>query len=148
MSSTALIATYGAILSTIAVGWNIYNNLQDRPKIKVIARLGSFMGTKELSKLFLFIKIVNSGRKSVHLSSFGLQTKKEDVFSLRQSALPFELLPGKSHDEHFDLDKLKDKKIELGWYRDEIGKMYKTKNIKKMLENYFESNKKGDSMLT
>lgn len=139
MNLTTLIATYGAILSTIAVGWNIYNNLQDKPKIKVTAKFSLFMGAEKLSKLFLFIKIVNSGRKSIHLSSFGLRTKEEDVFSLRQSALPLELSPGKSHSEHFDLDKLKDKKIELGWYRDETGKIYKTKNIRKMLENYFES---------
>jgi len=44
---TLVIAIYGTILSTIAILWNIYNNLQDRPKIKVTGKFG-FMGLERV----------------------------------------------------------------------------------------------------
>jgi hypothetical protein len=35
MSLTSLLAFYGAVLSSFGFGWNVYRDLQDRPRLKV-----------------------------------------------------------------------------------------------------------------
>jgi len=139
---TLVIAIYGAILSTAAILWNIYNNLQDRPKIKVTARFGFTAQGPETSDHMLFITAINKGRRSVYLSSFGLRSGENDVLLVdRVTALPCELKGGSSHTEWFEVKKLRGRKYDYAWYRDETGKLYKSKSIRKKLENYFNSEK-------
>jgi len=145
MSLTSYIAVYGAILSTIAIGWNIYNNLQDRPKVKVTGKFGFMTSSKGAEGHFFFVKAVNKGRRSVHLSSVGLRSGDEDIMIVhRMTGLPHELKEGKSHSEWFTLNELRKLKDEnklpdFAWYRDETGKLYKSKSIKNKLNNYFKS---------
>ena len=129
-------AIYGAVLSTIAIVWNIYNKSQDKPKINVTARFG-FM-TNDFEKTFLFVTIINKGKRSIHLKSFGLRTGKDNLFPNWVTALPCELGSGKSHDEFFEVSKLKDRQFDFAWYKDETGKLYKSKSIRKKLDTYFE----------
>jgi len=136
---TLVIAIYGAILSTIAIGWNIYNNLQDKPKIKVKTSIGFFSTNTKTN--FLFITIINKGKRSVYLSSFGLRTGEEDLISNRVTGLPCELIGGNSHNEFFKIDELKNKQFDFAWYIDKTGKLYKSKSIKNKLNNYFRSKK-------
>ena len=147
-NSTLIIAIYGALVSTIAVGWSIYNSLQDKPKIRVSAKFGFMQSSKGLEEdIFLFIKIINKGKRSIHLSSFGLRSEKGDLIPSRITALPFELKGGTSHSEFFkmdELEKLEDKQFYFAWYRDETGRLYKSKSIRKKLNNYFNSKKKND----
>src|SRR3972149_10233246 len=142
MDLTVYIAIYGALLSTIAVGWNIYNNLQDKSKVRVETNFGFMFPDKE-NKQFFFIKAINYGRRPVHLSSFGLRSDNDDVIDpLPSSGLPCELKPSSSHTEWFDMEKLKkhrDRKFDFAWYRDETGKLYKSKSIKNKFNNYFKS---------
>jgi hypothetical protein len=145
MNSTDYIAIYGAFLSTIAIGWNIYNNLQDKPKIKVSVRFG-FIDGDNFQKPFLFVNAINSGKRSVSLSSFGLRSGNEDMITPKSFNLPCELEGGKSHTEWFEVEKLKteklkDRQFDFAWYRDETGKLYKSKSIKEKLNNYFKSEK-------
>jgi len=142
MNLTDTLAIYGAFLSTIAICWNIYNKLQDKPKIKVLVRFGFFPGDSS-NKDFLFINAVNFGKRAVSLSSYGLRSGKEDVINpINNFSLPCELGSGKSHVEWFEVDKLKveklnGRKFDFAWYRDETGKLYKSKNIKERMNNYF-----------
>ncbi|HLC56619.1 MAG TPA: hypothetical protein VJJ23_05260 [Candidatus Nanoarchaeia archaeon] len=142
---TLIIAFYGAFLSTIAIIWNIYNSYQDRPKIKVKTSIGFFMS--DTRKTFFFIKIINNGKRSIHLSSFGLRSGKEDLIPMRVTGLPCELKAGGSHNEFFEIDKLKNKQFNFAWYQDETGKLYKGKSIKKKLNNYFKRNKDKNSLM-
>jgi len=141
MSLTTYIAVYGAILSTIAIGWNIYNNLQDRPKVKVTGKFGFFGSSKGAEGPFFFVKAVNKGRRSVHLSSVGLRSGEEDLINIQTISLPHELKEGKSHSEWFKIEELQDREFDFAWYRDETGKWYKSKSIKNKLNNYFNSKK-------
>ncbi|MDP2673248.1 MAG: hypothetical protein Q8O84_05535 [Nanoarchaeota archaeon] len=145
MNLTNYIAIYGAILSTIAIGWNIYNKLQDKPKIKIKTHFG-FM-TNDFKKTFFFIDAINYGKRSIYLSSFGLRSGNNDVIEPNPSfGLPCELKPGTSHTEWFDVEKLeknKDMQFDFAWYKDETGKMYKSKSIKEKLNNYFKSEKES-----
>ena len=131
------LAIYGAVLSTIAIGWNIYNNLQDKPKIEITTSFGGI--TDNLDKTLFIITAINRGKRSVHLSAFGLRT--EDGLNLipnRITGVPCELGPGKSHWEFFEASKLEDKRFDFAWYRDETGKVYKSKPIGHKFDTYFE----------
>ena len=138
MDLTTFIAIYGALLSTIAVGWNIYNASQDKPKIRVITNFG-FMNGSNLKKIFLFIKAINKGRRPTTLSLVGIRCEENDLINIKNNNLPFELKEGKSHSEWFDVEELKNKPCSFGWYKDETGKMYKSKSIRKKINNYFSS---------
>ncbi len=141
MNLTTLIALYGVFLSTIAIGWKIYNNFQDRPKIRVIAKFG-FMTGDNSKKTSLFIKAINKGRRHVTLSSVGIRlNNKQNLINIKTISLPHELNEGKSHSEWFELKELKDKNCLFAWYRDETGKLYKSKSIRKKIDNYFNSKK-------
>ena len=144
MGLTTYVAIYGAILSTIAIGVHIYNAIQDRPKIKVTAKFGFFGYSKGVSETFFFVKAINKGRRSVHLSSVGLRGEKGDLINIHTISLPFELKEGKSHREWFKPEELKNRKLDFAWYLDETGKMYKSKSIRKKLEDYFKSERKAE----
>jgi hypothetical protein len=141
---TFALAIYGSILSTVAILWNIYNNLQDRPKIKVTTCFGFTHSGVKLSETMFLIKIVNKGKRSIYLSSFGLRSGEEDVFPQinHPTGLPCELKGGNSHTELIEVKKLHGRKYDFAWYRDETGKIYKSKSIRKKLEHYFNSEKK------
>ena len=138
---TLTIAIYGAILSTIAIGWNIYNTRQDRPKVRVSAYFGIFGHSKGAEGPFFIVEAINKGRRSVHLSSVGLKGEKGNLINTTTLSLPYELKEGKSHSEWFKIEELKDREFNFVWYRDETGKIYKSGNIKKELANYFNSKK-------
>lgn len=141
---TLAIAFYGAFLSTIAIIWNIYNSYQDRPKIKVKTSIGFF--TPDTRKTFFFIKIINNGKRPIYLSSFGLRSGKEDLIPMRVTGLPCELKVGGFHNESFEINELKNKQFDFAWYRDETRRLYKSKSIKKKLNNYFKRNKDKNSL--
>ncbi|MBU2616762.1 MAG: hypothetical protein KKB79_02140 [Nanoarchaeota archaeon] len=139
---TLAIALYGAILSTIAIGWNIYNNLQDKPKIKVTTSFGFTAQGPETSDNMLFVTAINTGRRSIYLSSFGLRSGENNVLPVnRITGLPKELKGGESHTEWFEVKKLRGREYNYAWYKDQTGKTYKSKSINKKLNNYFDSEK-------
>ncbi len=141
MNLTDYIALYGAVLSTIAIGWNIYNNSQDKPKIKVISYFGLIGSSRGAEGPFFFIKVINKGKRSVHLSSFGLRSGEGDLIPNRITGIPCELKGGTSHDEFFKMDELKNRQFDFAWFRDATGKLYKSKSIRTKLNNYFNSKK-------
>ena len=136
---TNLIAVIAVVLSAFAILWNIYNSFQDRPKIKIIAKFGFMAGSE---KTFLFVDAINKGRRSIHLSSVGLRSDKDDLLNIHTFGLPHELKENTSHSEWFDVDKLRNRTFDFAWYKDQTGRIYKSKSIKKKLNNYFNSEKK------
>lgn len=138
----ALITIYVGIVSSVALGWNIYKHFQEKPKIKVDVKFGFSHDGVKSSESLLFVKIVNKGKGSIYLSSMGLRSGNDDLLNLYTIGLPCELKGGSSHSEWFEVSKLKkDRQYDFGWYKDATGKMYKSKSIKKKIENYFNSEK-------
>lgn len=137
------ISFYGAVLATVVFAWNFYNVYQDRAKVRVEARFGCML--PDTSKEFLFIGAMNTGKRSVHLSSFGLRAGDDNFVELKITALPCELEAGRSHQEFFEGSKLPRKKFDFAWYQDETGKVHKSKSIRKMVNAYFERKVKEES---
>ena len=136
-----LLAIYGAVLSTIALIWKIYSNLQDKPKVKVKANFGFTSSAGGTSGHLLLVTAINKGKRHVYLSSVGLRSGEEDLINIKTIGLPCELKEGSSHSEWFEVNELKDRQFDFAWYRDATGKMYKSRSIKKKLNNYFKSKK-------
>jgi len=134
---TLILAVYGGVLSTVAIIWNIYNNLLDKPKIKITTSIGFLTGAMNPSEPLLFIEAINKGKRPVTLSSVGIRLAKEENVTLMQVNLPAELGEGKSHVEWIALDKLRTELCTFAWYRDATGRLYQDKNIKKRLQKYF-----------
>ena len=128
------IAIYGAILSTIVIIWNLTQPLREKPKIKVVSKVGilSWGDTHEI----VSFEAINLGKISVNLSSAGIYFEKKQImpFIGIMDGLPKELNPGKNHTIFRPLYEfvktLKSKKNELGepkyiFFRDQTGKEYR-----------------------
>lgn len=139
--NSTIIAIYGAFISTVALIWNIYNKLQEKPRIKVTAKFGFTEIERKLSENLLIITAINNGKLSIYLSSFGLRSGKDDLISLNAIGLPCELKGGSSHSEWFKAEKLNNRKFDFAWYKDATGKIYKSRSITKKLNTYFNSKK-------
>lgn len=136
-NTTLIIAIYGAILSTIGMIWNIYKGSQDKSKIKINARIGFISQGGKSSEPLLLIEAINHGRRAVFLSSVGIRLTRNEDIAMMNVRLPIELKEGKSHTEWIEIEKLRKESCEFAWYKDETGKLYKSQNINKKLNRYF-----------
>ena len=114
-----VLAIYGALLSSFTLGWNIFRDLLDKPKLKVTARLGrivqnqvtgQFYAVKSnvamngaSEQLFVFLDVTNVGRRPVRWDAWGgKHYQKEagkDSFAVIPIDLPKMLTEGQSHTE-------------------------------------------------
>jgi len=136
-----LLAIYGAVISTFGIILSAYNYSRDKAKIKVKANFGFMQSSIGAEGPFFFVEAINRGRRPVTLSSVGIRMGKEDLINIKTVSLPMELGEGKSHNEWFTLDELRSRNCDFAWYKDETGKIYKSKSIKQKLHNYFNSKK-------
>src|SRR5206468_12558870 len=82
---TGLLAFYGPILSSIALGWNIYRDVLDRARLKVSARFGNiaasttgqlfgvspYVAVQKTKQLYVFIDVTNVGRRPLRWVGLG-----------------------------------------------------------------------------
>lgn len=121
-SLTTLLAVWGAILSSIVFGWNLYRDLLDRAKIKLsveVRRIGvredgkffsiepglNIAGASEA--LFVVISVVNVGRRRMRWKGAGGHYKHpvngKSSFVLSARFLPKSLEEQEAHDEFTEL---------------------------------------------
>ena len=142
-NTTILVAIYGAILSSIALTWNIISYLADKPKISPRYSTGllDLSGSgNNLQHIFSLI-FSNPTKHRVVVSSAGISFKnKQNLhFIGGNNGLPKVILQGDSHTIYRDIDIIKEAIDEQGatnyvWVRDATGKIYKG-SIKKMVGN-------------
>ena len=111
------------------------------------ASFGVMSSSKGAEGPFFFIKAINKGKRSIYLSSFGLRSGEGDLIPNRITGVPCESKGGASHNEFFKMDELKNRQFDFTWYRDATGKLYKSKSIKKKLNNYSKRNKDKNSLM-
>jgi len=140
---TLLIASYGAILSTYSV-WS--KRKEQKRELKVLLRYGvvsnPILSHRPLP--MLFISALNTGKKTVTLTSMGLILPRKDknyftfIRPNSHASFPHDLLEGKSCDVWIETKELAENleqegfsgKIKLkGYYGDAIGRRYKSKSI-------------------
>lgn len=117
MNGTAIAAIYGAIVSTLAVGWNIYRDSHDRARLELSTMVGFLAkgGNQQniVSHAFalekwpeefkgsspeLFLTITNVGRRPVVVQGWAIQTDRQktgnDNFIYKLTVLPKALKEG------------------------------------------------------
>ena len=128
ISLTTLIALYGAILSSVLLGWNIYRDLTDKGSLRVHCYIGNIIipgGPKDEND-YLVYSITNVGRKPTLVTHIGGKTKEND-FMITPRELPKMLKPGEYLLEYTrDLSILNDNLLCL-WALDSFGKAHKVK---------------------
>jgi len=132
ISLTSFLAAYGALLSSIGFGWNLYRDLHDRARLKVVAHLRRIARTEVTGQmfavaphlnvagaskqLFVFIDVTNVGRRPVRWDGWGGKyhkpVKGKNSFAIIPVNLPRMLDEGTSHSEftedlHTDIDNVK-----------------------------------------
>ena len=102
MDITQPLAIWGAILSTVAVTWNVVRDLGDRPRLKVEAMIGK-MYPDHTDREYVFVTITNIGRRPVVVKGCGGRKKKHvpgkrGIFIV-SIGLPRTLKEGEYHNE-------------------------------------------------
>jgi len=144
---TLIIAIYGALLSTYSI-WNARQ--EHKREIKVELSYGFMRNPLSgVSPPMLFLSALNTGTKTVTLSSMGLILPRKDkkylIFVQPESSVsfPYDLPEGKSCSVWITTKELAEDlkregysgRISLkGYYRDAIGGYYKSKSVKFTIE--------------
>ena len=125
---TLTIAIYGALLSSILLGWKIYRDLTDRGRLRVHCSIGKIVipgGPKDEND-YLFYNVTNIGRKPIVVTHIGGSMTQQN-FMILPKDLPKTLKPGEfSHEYTTDLSCLNDNLLCL-WAMDSLGKYHKVK---------------------
>ena len=139
---TAWIALYAAVVSSIALGWNIYRALTDKGKLRVHCSIGDLIipdGPEDENDCLVY-KITNVGRKPVLVTHIGGTMKEKNfLISPNQIKWPKWLDPREYLLEcTADLSILNDSLLCL-WASDSLEKTYKVK--KRVLKDLIKKGK-------
>jgi len=108
METTLIIAIYGAVLSTIALLWNIIIRIRDRPKLVPKYSTGFLQWGHGLHPIFS-ITITNPTKYKIKLVSIEIHFKNGQKMILVDSGdnLPKEIFPLDNHTVYRDIQKIK-----------------------------------------
>jgi hypothetical protein len=134
ISLTAVLAVYGALLSSLVFGWNLYRDLTNRGKLKVSCWIGQRIieGGPEDSKDYLVYTVTNVGRQPILVTHVGGTTKpsgsmRHNAFMVATREIPRMLHPGEYVLAYAsDLSILDENLISL-WALDSLEKHHKVK---------------------
>ena len=121
VSLTSVIAFYGAVLSSIAFGWNLYRDLRDRARLRIKIHIRRAVQSPDgkwyqvspdlpvqaaSEKLYLVATVTNIGRRPVKWTGWGGKYHKPEDgkkgFRIIPSVLPVILKEGDSCTEMTD----------------------------------------------
>ena len=130
LSSTDYIAIYAAILSSVAILWNLYRDITNRGRLRVNCYLGELVvpGMPKVEGDLLVYNVTNVGRKPVVVTHVGgARGDKHFMITPNVTAWPKALGPGEYVLEYTkDLSVLDDKlRFLAAW--DSLGRVYRVK---------------------
>ena len=170
LTITGLLAHYGAVLSSIALGWNLYRDLHDRAKLKLVAHLrriaSSAVGPQRYAvtpdlpvagksqAVYIFLDVTNVGRRPVKWVGWGGEYKQPAASSGKLSFvviaidLPKMLAEGESHSEFTDNLHTEMENVKKIFLWDASGKNWnlsrrELKKLKEEVRKHMATNSKG-----
>lgn len=139
MDITKFLAIWGAILSTVAITWNILRDVSDKGKLKIDAMVGK-MSPNHTDRIYLIITITNIGRRPLLIKTLGGMKKKSvkgprGLFIVPRG-LPRILKEGEYHIEFANLSILSPELEKISVW-DSTGKEWKVsrKNLKRLFKD-------------
>ena len=138
---TLFLAIWGAFLSSVAVGWNLYRDISDKGKISVTFYIGNiFGGAEPPEKDFLIFNVTNIGRRPIMITQIGGAHKLKH-FLITGRNVPKMLQPGEYLSEYTDDLSILKKDILFFGAWDSLGKIWKVnKKIRKHWIDYYNKN--------
>jgi hypothetical protein len=125
---TRVLAAWGAVVSTIAIIWNIRRDLADRGKLRVVCYIGQVVGGlgPEDSQPKLVYNVTNTGRHPILVTHIGGAFSKDRHFMVpTRGPMPRTLQPGEYLLEYSEDLSVLHQKPEALWAIDSIGKYWK-----------------------
>jgi hypothetical protein len=140
---TLIIAIWGALLSTLAIGWNLYRDLSDRGKLRVSCYIGLIVqeGVGIEKEDLLFWNVTNIGRQPVLLTNIGGQTEDSHFTVKTHQPLSMMLQPGEYFTDYVDdYSNIDIKNLKALTATDSVGKTYQVsrKQLKEVKERLIE----------
>ena len=126
---TILIATYGALVSTAALTWNIIGHLRDRGRLSVTAFIGKMI-PNAVDRDYFVIAMTNIGRRPLMVKGIGGYFRGKpsgggkNAFLLIPHNLPKMLNPTEYHVECTDDFRCLDKNVKRIFVFDTVGGEY------------------------
>jgi hypothetical protein len=124
---TTFLAIWGAVVSTIAIVWNVRRDLVDRGKLRVVCYRGGLRGGygPPDPKTYLVYNVTNVGRRPVIVTNLGGARNKKTHFVIStRSPLPRTLQHGEYFMECSDLS-IMDEQPEALWAVDSLNRYWK-----------------------
>ena len=127
---TTFLAIWGAIMSTIAVSWNIRRDFLDRGRLKLHCYHGCIVGGGVRSPTYLIFQVTNVGRRDVQLTTIGGELLSDRHFLIplpglgSQQLLPRLLKPGECFMGQAEMDALDENPRSL-WAIDSLNNYWK-----------------------
>jgi hypothetical protein len=134
MTLTTFLAIWGAVVSTIAIAWNVWRDVGDRAKLDVICYVGHIVGDSDHLKLVY--RVTNAGRKPAVLTHIGGNFGERKHFMVPTTDLPKTLQPGDFYLGYSEDISVLDRKPTAIWAIDSLNHYWKIP--KKMLRYLLE----------
>lgn len=128
MDSTLLIALYGAIVSTFALGWSVYRDSKNRGNLRLRCYIAEVCFSKSLNQRsapVLAFEVVNVGVKPVQLVQIGLSLRNgRQCIVGTKVTLPKSMAPQERLIEYAVDIEILDENLKSLWVKDSVGRNY------------------------
>jgi len=142
ISLTTVLALYGALVSSIVFGWNLYRDLTNKGKLRVHCFIGRAIipGQPLDENEYLVYNVTNVGRQPIMVTDIG-GSKNKEGFIIPSKHLPKMMNPGEYIlDYSPNLGLLTEKGLKDLWAVDSLGKYHKLR--KSILKNLIKKARK------
>lgn len=139
ISSTTVLAVWGAVVSTIALVWHILRDIADRGRVSVKCYLGRYVGGIQTDlRTHLIYRVTNVGRRPVNVTHIGGAIQENEHFMLNIRTLPRTLQPGEYIVESSSDLSILDQRPKALWAIDSLGKHWKIsrRNLRRLLSDH------------
>lgn len=129
------LAIWGAIGSSIMIGWSLYRDLSDRGELKVHCYIGQVVGGSVSSDIDLLVyNVTNTGKRPIMVTNIGGRLLGKKEFLITTASLPRMLSPGEYILEYSDDLSYLNKDLLSLWACDSLNKNWKCsrKKLKKL----------------
>ena len=137
-----ILAIWGAVVSSVAIGWNLYRDIIQRGRLRVSCYIGKLVD--EVTGIdpnnYLVYNITNIGKEPVMLTHIGGALQKNHFMIKSRHQIPMTLKPGEYILEYsHDLSILGEDLKHL-WAIDSLDRKYKAprKQVKRLKREYSE----------
>ncbi len=138
---TTILAIFSTMLSSFALGWNIYRDVINRGRLKVVCYIGNTISAiSGFDKTDLLVwKVTNIGKESVVLTHIGGALGNDKHFMVTTGTpLPKTLQPGEYILEHSPEISVLGKGLKALWAIDSLDRYYKAprRQVSRMIKKY------------